>query len=97
MLNCFELCQVDVEYQASIRQLTEINDKWIIEWRAACDVRRPSYWRLTTFVVTSSGHTNSWTLLIFSEISTIRGTTNRLRWDNALELRQYHLQYLRGR
>ncbi|KAG0311134.1 Proline-serine-threonine phosphatase-interacting protein 2 [Linnemannia gamsii] len=27
----------DVEYQASIRQLTEINDKWIIEWRAACD------------------------------------------------------------
>ncbi|KAF9912669.1 Proline-serine-threonine phosphatase-interacting protein 2 [Linnemannia zychae] len=27
----------DVEYQASIRQLTEINDKWIIEWRTACD------------------------------------------------------------
>ncbi|KAG0376840.1 Proline-serine-threonine phosphatase-interacting protein 2 [Mortierella sp. AD032] len=27
----------DVEYQASIRQLTEINDKWITEWRAACD------------------------------------------------------------
>ncbi|KAF9971158.1 Proline-serine-threonine phosphatase-interacting protein 2 [Actinomortierella ambigua] len=28
----------DVEYQQSIRQLTEINDKWISEWRAACDV-----------------------------------------------------------
>ncbi|GJJ77287.1 hypothetical protein EMPS_09646 [Entomortierella parvispora] len=27
----------DVEYQASIRQLTEINDKWIMEWRTACD------------------------------------------------------------
>ncbi|KAF9574749.1 Proline-serine-threonine phosphatase-interacting protein 2 [Mortierella alpina] len=27
----------DVEYQASIRQLSEINDKWILEWRAACD------------------------------------------------------------
>ncbi|KAG0037671.1 Proline-serine-threonine phosphatase-interacting protein 2 [Podila clonocystis] len=27
----------DVEYQASIRQLTEINDKWIVEWRTACD------------------------------------------------------------
>ncbi|KAF9934511.1 hypothetical protein FBU30_001652 [Linnemannia zychae] len=27
----------DVEYQASIRQLTEINDKWIAEWRSACD------------------------------------------------------------
>ncbi|KAF8935294.1 hypothetical protein BGZ58_005098, partial [Dissophora ornata] len=27
----------DVEYQASIRQLTEINDKWIVEWRSACD------------------------------------------------------------
>ncbi|KAF9430240.1 Proline-serine-threonine phosphatase-interacting protein 2 [Podila epigama] len=27
----------DVEYQASIRQLTDINDKWINEWRAACD------------------------------------------------------------
>ncbi|KAF9358529.1 Proline-serine-threonine phosphatase-interacting protein 2 [Mortierella sp. AD094] len=27
----------DVEYQASIRQLTEINDKWVAEWRAACD------------------------------------------------------------
>ncbi|KAF9363390.1 hypothetical protein BGX34_004265 [Mortierella sp. NVP85] len=27
----------DIEYQASIRQLTEINDKWIVEWRAACD------------------------------------------------------------
>lgn len=29
---------IDVEYQASIRQLTEINDKWIVEWRTACDV-----------------------------------------------------------
>ncbi|KAG0238429.1 Proline-serine-threonine phosphatase-interacting protein 2 [Mortierella sp. GBA43] len=27
----------DVEYQASVRQLTEINDKWIVEWRGACD------------------------------------------------------------
>ncbi|KAI1297777.1 Proline-serine-threonine phosphatase-interacting protein 2 [Mortierella claussenii] len=27
----------DIEYQASIRQLTEINDKWIVEWRGACD------------------------------------------------------------
>ncbi|KAI7822167.1 hypothetical protein BC939DRAFT_192597 [Gamsiella multidivaricata] len=27
----------DVEYQASIRQLSEINEKWVIEWRAACD------------------------------------------------------------
>ncbi|KAG0324680.1 Proline-serine-threonine phosphatase-interacting protein 2 [Dissophora globulifera] len=27
----------DIEYQESIRQLTEINDKWILEWRAACD------------------------------------------------------------
>ncbi|KFH67586.1 hypothetical protein MVEG_06318 [Podila verticillata NRRL 6337] len=27
----------DVEYQASIRQLTEINDKWIVEWRTACE------------------------------------------------------------
>ncbi|KAG0100661.1 Proline-serine-threonine phosphatase-interacting protein 2 [Podila epicladia] len=32
----------DVEYQASIRQLTEINDKWIVEWRAACDRIRSS-------------------------------------------------------
>ncbi|KAF9434870.1 Proline-serine-threonine phosphatase-interacting protein 2 [Entomortierella beljakovae] len=28
---------LDVEYQASIRQLTDINDKWVVEWRAACD------------------------------------------------------------
>ncbi|KAF9401766.1 Proline-serine-threonine phosphatase-interacting protein 2 [Mortierella sp. AD011] len=27
----------DVEYQASVRQFTEINDKWVAEWRAACD------------------------------------------------------------
>ncbi|KAG0224863.1 Proline-serine-threonine phosphatase-interacting protein 2, partial [Actinomortierella wolfii] len=27
----------DVEYQQSIRQLAEINEKWIIEWKAACD------------------------------------------------------------
>ena len=31
-------CPLDVEYQASIRQLSAINDKWILEWRAACDV-----------------------------------------------------------
>ncbi|KAG0252027.1 hypothetical protein DFQ27_008323 [Actinomortierella ambigua] len=28
----------DVEYQQSIRQLTEINDRWISEWGTACDV-----------------------------------------------------------
>ncbi|KAF9918543.1 Proline-serine-threonine phosphatase-interacting protein 2 [Lobosporangium transversale] len=27
----------DIEYQASIRQLTEINEKWISDWRSACD------------------------------------------------------------
>ncbi|KAF8982917.1 Proline-serine-threonine phosphatase-interacting protein 2 [Entomortierella lignicola] len=27
----------DIEYQASIRQLTEINDKWVVEWGGACD------------------------------------------------------------
>ena len=42
-----------MEYQASIRQLTEINDKWIIEWRAACDVSEANYRTPADFLITS--------------------------------------------
>ncbi|KAF9582104.1 hypothetical protein BGW38_000641 [Lunasporangiospora selenospora] len=27
----------ELEYQTSLRQLQEINEKWIVEWRVACD------------------------------------------------------------
>ncbi|KAF9960382.1 hypothetical protein BGZ65_012419, partial [Modicella reniformis] len=32
-----ELASRAAEYQASVRQLTEVNEKWIVEWRSACD------------------------------------------------------------
>ncbi|KAG0202739.1 Proline-serine-threonine phosphatase-interacting protein 2 [Mortierella sp. GBA30] len=48
-----ELASRAAEYQASIRQLIEINDKWAVEWRCACDKfqvleeQRIDYLRLT--------------------------------------------------